>query len=112
MRLDPPVAITIGAFLIVLSVGAWVPKSGDAILTCCFVIVGALNVANGIRAMLRSRTEIRKSRRGFEVIWAAPPERAEPALAMPIPLADKKPSAVSPRRRPAAHLPSPPKIKK
>jgi hypothetical protein len=77
MHLDPPVAITLGAFNIVVSVGAWEPKIGRAILTCCFVAVGFFNMAYGIRAMLRSRAETTKSRRGFEVICAAPPEGAE-----------------------------------
>jgi hypothetical protein len=79
MRLDPPVAISNGAFLIVLSVGAWAPGTGNAILTCCYVTVGVLNIANGIRAMLKSRRKIRKSRRGIEVILAALPESAERA---------------------------------
>jgi uncharacterized integral membrane protein len=75
MNLDPPVAITTGAFGIVVSVGAWEPKIGSAILTSYFVATGCLLIFLGIRKMLRSRAEIRKSRRGFEVIFAAPPDK-------------------------------------
>jgi hypothetical protein len=63
-----------GAFDIVLSAGVWEPKTGSAILTSCFVTMGFFNIAYGIRAMLRSRAETRESRRGFEVIYAAPSE--------------------------------------
>ncbi len=75
MNLDPPVAITTGAFGIVLSVGAWEPKIGSAILTSWFVALGLILIISGIRKMLQSRAEIRNSRRGFEVIFAAPPDK-------------------------------------